>query len=112
MALASVAALVFRNGIAGGLIVGMVWTFEMLTRSWFTSDARAAPFFLFLGARAPYHPALVLNQVTLVSVAVVLIVFSPLCSAARNGTCDLAAGMERGSGNRQEASGEQWSGAG
>jgi hypothetical protein len=71
MALGCLSALAAAHTTTGALLVGMVWIVQLVARGWFANN-NSKYFLVFMSPLMPDHPALHANQLTLLSLSIVL----------------------------------------
>jgi len=71
MALGCLAALAAAQPLTGALLTGMVWLVELVARAWFAGNAVGQYFLVFMSPLMPDHPALRLNQLSLLLLSAV-----------------------------------------
>jgi len=71
MALGCLGALAAAQTITGALLTGMVWIVELVARAWFAGSKIGQYFLVFMSPLMPDHPALRLNQFSLLLLSVV-----------------------------------------
>lgn len=69
LALGSAMGLLFTNTSGGSMFVGLVWIIQLVANGWWEETPIACYFYLFMGALAPEHPEVVINQIVLTSLA-------------------------------------------
>jgi len=76
MALGCFVALIAAQPMAGAVFTGMVWIVELVARGWFAGNSIGQYLLVFMSSLMLDHPALRLNQVTLISLSIVLVLGS------------------------------------
>lgn len=76
MALGCLASLSFAHNTGGAMIVALVWLLQLLFRDWFILHRWARYLLVFLAMLRPDHPDLILNQLVLVLLAALFILFA------------------------------------
>jgi len=75
MALACLGSLLGTQNMAGALLAGLVWLVQLVARGWFAAN-QGRYLLVFMGALMPDHPALRLNQVSLLLTSLVFTLIS------------------------------------
>jgi hypothetical protein len=73
IALGNLGALALKGGMAGALLAGLVWFFELIFRSWFAASAWGRYLLVFMGANNPGHPALLANEASMVGISLLFL---------------------------------------
>lgn len=76
MALGCFIALAAAQSSVGAVLVGMVWIVELVARGWFAGHSIGRYFLVFMSSLMLDHPALRLNQITLLVLSFVLLLAS------------------------------------
>jgi hypothetical protein len=69
MAIGCLVSLAAAQTTTGALLTGMVWLVQLVARGWFAGSAIGQYFLIFMGSLMPDHPALPLNQLSLLLVS-------------------------------------------
>jgi len=72
-ALGCFASLAARNSITGAVLAGMVWIVELVARGWFAGHEIRRYFLVFMSSIMLDHPALRINQITLITLSLILL---------------------------------------
>lgn len=72
VALATAAAFAARQSMAGAVIIGLIWIFQVVMRDWFLQNRIGRYLLLFMGSNYYDHPALHGNQAALTLLALLL----------------------------------------
>jgi hypothetical protein len=73
IALGNLGALALKGGMAGALLAGLVWFFELIFRGWFAASAWGRYLLVFMGANNPGHPALLANEASMVGISLLFL---------------------------------------
>jgi hypothetical protein len=76
MAIGCLSALAAAQATTGALFAGMVWLVELVARGWFAYDRIGRYFLVFMSSLMPDHPALRLNQWTLLILSIAFFLLS------------------------------------
>src|SRR5512133_1213782 len=65
-----------RQGTGGAAVIGMLWIMQIILRDWFLTSPWVRYILLLMGSNYPENPALGANQLTLLSLSVLLLLAS------------------------------------
>jgi hypothetical protein len=74
MGLGCTGAFALKQSMGGALLVGLVWVLQLIGHEWFMQYETTRCVFVFMRAYQPQHPALFINQVTVLGLTLVLFV--------------------------------------